>query len=276
MAFKGVMVRPFLWLVVVCLLLAGGCGSGTEGGSPGCEEVLAAPGEYEGVLRVDDVEVEYWMVVPEGYADLAPAPLYLHLASGSGDDDVFLEGWRPYLDDLDGLMAIVNTAAGRSTDTMVALIDQIIGDYCVDPTFVHAMGTSSSFEIAERLACEASDRIASFVAAAGGSGLRDCTPDRPVALLSFTGDPDRSGVTSLINRWVPINGCDPNPVVEDLGSGVHRKTYENCKADVVYYDIEGMGHQWPMHEGVGPWIAEYEEVDYLDEVSQFFAEHPLP
>ena len=62
-------------------------------------------------------------------------------------------------------------------------------------------------------------------------------------------------------------------------SGVLRETYENCDADVLFYDIEGMDHAWPLHEAKGPGaalIAEYAEVDYLDEAIRFFAEHPLP
>ena len=83
----------------------------------------------------------------------------------------------------------------------------------------------------------------------------------------------------LVEQWVGINGCDSEPLVEDLGSGVLRKTYEDCDADVVFYDIEGMGHTWPLHEAKGPGaslVTEYAEVDYLDEVLPFFAYHPLP
>lgn len=275
-------MRGFV-LSCVLLLVVTACGDGeAQDQSAGCAEPLAEPGEYEGLNVVGDVEQPYWMVVPETYADVAPAPLYLHLASGSGDHNVFLEGWRPSLDDLDGLMAIVNTASHtvrQSPETAAALIEAISSDYCIDPTRVHVMGTSSSFEMADRLACEESDRIASFVAAIGEEVWLDCTPDRPVPLLTFTGDTDRFGVDKLVEKWVAINGCDPDPMVEDLGSGVFRKTYENCEADIVFYDIEGMGHVWPLHEAKGPgavWVAEYDEVDYLEEAYAFFDDHPLP
>ena len=246
----------------------------------GCDRPLAAPGEYEAVNVVGDVEQAYWIVVSAAYEDVAPAPLYLHLASGSGDHNAFLDGWRPYLDDVPGLMVMVNTSgpATRTTEALLALADQVSSDYCVDPARVHVLGTSSSFDLAERLACEASDRIASFVAALGRGSL-ECTPDRPVPLLSFSGDPDRTGVAAMVERWIGFNGCDPDPDVEDLGSGVLRRTYESCEADVVFYDIEGMGHAWPLHEAKGPaagYVEEYEEVDYLEEAFAFFAEHPMP
>lgn len=274
------MRRAVLFCVLALIVVA--CGSGTaRDQSAGCAEPLVEPGEYEGLNVVGDVEQPYWMVVPETYADVAPAPLYyLHLASGGGDHNTFLEGWRPHLDDLDGLMAIVNTAnvARRSPETALALIDQISGDYCVDPTRIHVMGTSSSFQMADRIACEASDRIASFVAALGGAVWSDCEPERPVPLLTFSGDADRQGVNRLVEKWVVLNECDSDPTVENLGSGVTRKTYVNCDADIMFYDIEGMGHVWPMHEAKGPavaFVAEYDEVDYLEAAFEFFSDHPL-
>ena len=273
------MRRVVSFCVLAFIVVA--CGGGTaQDQSAGCAEPLVEPGEYEGLNVVGDVEQPYWMVVPETYADVAPAPLYLHFASGGGDHNTFLEGWRPHLDDLDGLMAIVNTAnlARRSPETALALIDQISGDYCVDPTRIHVMGTSSSFQVADRIACEASDRIASFVAALGGAVWSDCEPARPVPLLTFSGDADRRGVNRLVEKWVVLNECDPDPTVDNLGSGVTRRTYVNCNADIVFYDIEGMGHVWPMHEAKGPataFVAEYDEVDYLEAAFEFFADHPL-
>ena len=275
-------MRGFI-LCCVLVLMAVACGNGDAlEGSPGCGEPLVEPGEYEGRNVVGDVEQPYWMVVPETYADGAPAPLYLHLAAAPGDHDVYMSAWRPYLDDLDGLMAIVNTASStvrRSSEMAAALIDQISGDYCVDPRRVHVMGTSLSFEMADRLACEESDRIASFSAALGEEVWPECAPDRPVPLLTFTGDTDRRGVDKLVEKWVGINGCDLAPMIEGLGSGVFRKTYENCAGDIVFYDIEGMGHVWPLHEAKGSgaaFVAVYDEVDYLEAAYTFFADHPMP
>lgn len=252
---------------------------GTTAGT-GCE-VLHEPGEYEGVGYYGEVEQPYWMVVPATYAEIMPAPLYVHLAPAGVDHHGFLDGFRPYADDLDGLMIIVNTqthARGQG-DALASLVDQVSNEYCVDPRRVHVLGTSASFGMAETFACEYSDRVASFIAALG-SAVGTCRPERPVPLLTFTGDPDRSGVNRLVDKWVEINGCDPEPVVEDLGSRVFRKTFQNCAADILVYDIEGMGHRWPLHETKGPaaqgWFAQYDEVDYYEEAYKFFADHPLP
>ncbi|MEA2010598.1 MAG: hypothetical protein U9N78_07830 [Actinomycetota bacterium] len=51
------------------------------------------------------------------------------------------------------------------------------------------------------------------------------------------------------------------------------------EADVVFFDIEGMGHAWPVHESKGPgagYTAEYGEVDYIEEALLFFSDHPMP
>ena len=288
--------------ILVVLVMAAACSETTDGSaaapteavstttaaSPvgattvrGCE-VLHEPGEYEGVGHYGDTEQPYWMVVPATYAEMAPAPLYVDLAADVGDHNGQLEGWRPYLENLDGLMMLVNTAisARGQADALASLVDQIMSEYCVDSRRVHVLGTSHSFAMADRFACEYSDRIASFVAAMGpGHTIGNCLPVRAVPLLTFTGDVDRDGVNRLVDKWIDINGCDPEPVVEDLGSGVRCKTYQNCAADILFYDIEGMGHTFPFHEAKGPaagWVTEYDEVDYLEEAHKFFAEHPLP
>jgi poly(3-hydroxybutyrate) depolymerase len=103
--------------------------------------------------------------------------------------------------------------------------------------------------------------------------------ERPVPLITFTGNVDRPWVERLVDRWVGINGCDLTPSVEDLGSGISRHTFHGCEADVVYYDIVTMEHAWPLNEKKGPGapnVVVYEELDYLDEVLTFFAEHPMP
>lgn len=251
----------------------------TSAGS-GCE-TLHMPGEYEEAGMFGDIEQPYWMVVPEVYDESVPAPLYLNLPSGDGSHHTAIDGWRPYLDDLNGLMVFANTENPQavSPDALVPLIDEISSDYCVNLKQVHVMGTAWTGPIAENLACSASERIASFASAPNLANDLDCTPARPVPLLSFTGDPDRSVTTDLVARWTDINDCDAEPVVEDLGSGVLQKRFQNCEADILFYDIQGMRHCFVFHEAKGPaafFIFEYEEFDYLQDALAFFAGHPLP
>lgn len=272
------MLRRVPLILAAVLAVAVGCSQTDANG--GCNQPLAAPGDYEQVSLAGEVERPYWLVVPQSYADVTPAALYLHLASGGGDHDSMMTGWRPYLDDIDGVMAIVNTQQEATTDDIVAIVDEVEADYCIDPRRIHVMATSSSEAMAIKMVCDASDRIASFVAGIGQSvPLSECDPERSVPLLSFTGNADRPFVTELVQTWSEFNSCAPNPSAVDLGSGVTRKTYQECQADVILYDIDTMGHAWPVHESKGAgaaYTAEYEEVDYLEESLRFFADNPLP
>jgi len=248
----------------------------------GCDQPLIEPGDYEGTYDVvDDVGQEYRVVVPEGYAELAPVPLILQVGYGGADTNY--EWWRPYLDEIESLFVIADTSTGAApASTLLALIDQVGADYCIDPRRIHAMGASLSAPTVTRLACEASDRIASFVIGIGGFRI-ECEPERPVPLLAVTGDPDRVFMSSSVGWWAEMAGCQAGPVVEDLGSGVSRQTYQGCAADVLFYDIEGGGHQAFFHECIGyaraplggSFCHANEAIDQLEEAERFFAEHPL-
>jgi acetyl esterase/lipase len=248
--------------------------------SAGCDEPLVEPGEYEGINDFEDAGQEYRVVVPEGYAELTPAPLILWLAAGGGQLSSNFDWWRPYLDEVDSVFVVVELtrASHRQPSTLIALIDQLDTDYCIDPRRIHAMGSSSSAGTVSALTCDASDRIASFVAAIGAFWPMCGAPERPVPLLAITGDPDRSTVTRTVEKWAEINGCDPEPLVQDLGSGVTREAYQGCVADVLFYDVEGVGHGFIRHECIGPSGACFanEVFDQLVEAERFFAEHPLP
>lgn len=49
--------------------------------SNGCDRELATPGEHEGIGRSGELAQPYWAVVSDSYADMAPVPLYMHLAA---------------------------------------------------------------------------------------------------------------------------------------------------------------------------------------------------
>jgi poly(3-hydroxybutyrate) depolymerase len=50
---------------------------------------------------------------------------------------------------------------------------------------------------------------------------------------------------------------------------------------VVFYDIEGLGHKWPMREPHGSlqavgYAPQNDDVDYFEATYRFFADHPMP
>ena len=138
------------------------------------------------------------------------------------------------------------------------------------------MGQSSSAGTAARLACYAPDRIGSFFVGIAGF---DCTPEQPVPFIAMTGVGDRRTVTQSVEAWAETYSCDPEPIVEDLGSGVTRSGYQGCQADIVLYDVEGVGHGFIRDACLADrfdYCFQNDVFDQLREVERFFSEHPLP
>jgi len=270
----------------VIVVLLGGMGGAAVGQpdeavlpSSGCEVPLAEPGDYAASYVVGDSTAKYWVVVPETYAQEAPIPLVLWLSSGDGDADTHYVGWKPYLDDIGELFVVVGKTGAWDVDALVSLIDQLTLDYCIDPRRVHVMGSSSSAYALAKLVCQESGRIASFQGSMGLFKPVGCVPERPVPLTALTGGNDRTAVGVSVAQWAAWNGCEAEPLVEDLGSGVSRHAYQDCAADVVLLDIEGAGHNFVFHECIGPaagYCRAYQEVDQLEEALAFFEQHPLP
>jgi poly(3-hydroxybutyrate) depolymerase len=254
-------------------------------GSAGCQGPLVEPGVYDGIneLSIDarDVVQPYRVVVPQGYAERAPVPLILFPASGSGDLDYSFGWWSPYLDPAESIFVVAEQSRSwqRLTTTLTALLDRLEEAYCIDPRRVHAMGSSSSTITVLKLACEASDRIASYSVVMAGFSPLFCAPERAVPLMAMTGDTDRWTVSQSVEEWAEAYECDGDPVIEDLGSGVTRTAHQGCLADIVLYDVEGAGHVFFHPECLGdesePCYPN-EVLDQLREMERFFAEHPLP
>ena len=230
---------------------------------------------------VGDVDQKYWVVVPDSYRSGSAAPLYLVLAIGGGDADAHLSLWRPYMDErTPGLHVVASTKQDGDSDptTLRSLVAAVSENYCVDADRIHVLGASRSAPMASTLACEASDLVASFFSGIGPTDPGGCVPGRPVPMLSITGDAEREEeVLPGVVVWGDLNGCDSERSSSDLGSGVRRHSYQGCEADVVLYDIKGMGHELPMNDCSGLLgCAEYAEIDFVDAFESFFAEHPMP
>jgi dienelactone hydrolase len=246
--------------------------------SAGCDAPLVEPGEYEGTNDFEDAAQGYWVVVPADYAELAPAPLILFIAMAGESLDSNFEWWRPYLGPAESVFVVAeqNSIDHKGAPTLTALIDQLGAEYCIDTRRVHAMGQSTSGKTVAALACDASDRIGSFFVGIAGF---DCTPEQPVPFIAMTGDSDRRAVTKSVEARAEMYSCGPDPIVEDLGSGVTRTTYQGCQADIVLYDVEGVGHGFIRDACLADrfdYCFQNDVFDQLREVERFFAEHPLP
>jgi polyhydroxybutyrate depolymerase len=153
------------------------------------------------------------------------------------------------------------------------LIDHLSNTLPIRKAQVYATGISNGGLLAQRLACELSDRITAIavVAATFSSKLvSTCRPVRPVPVLQIMGTQDpyvpfEGGTLSrgaggellsheqAIVTWVRLNGCSTSPLTTHLpdlaqdGTLIEQQVYEFCAAaaQVQSYVIHGGGHTWP-------------------------------
>ena len=162
-----------------------------------------------------------------------------------------------------------------------AIIDRLVGEYCVDPDRVYSTGMSNGGFFTSRLVCELADRIAAAVSVAGVSHPEDCRPARAVPYLAFHGTADRivpyAGGTSSLQigpstpaveaffaqvmpdefaEFAADFGCDPEPSATPIGDDVIRHDYTGCDGAVplAFHEIDGGGHTWP-GSPLGPVLA---------------------
>ncbi|MFV0430068.1 MAG: alpha/beta hydrolase family esterase [Arachnia sp.] len=185
-----------------------------------------------------------------------------------------------------------------------AVVEQVDASGCVDNDRVFATGFSGGGRMASALACEASDIFAAIAPVAGlRSGRPDpadlvmpeaanCTPENPVAVISFHGNIDfvnpwegnldlRWGYTvpTAAEGWAAINQCEAGPTVEQVSNEVRSHTWTNCSegADVVLYEVIEGGHTWP-GSPVDMSFLGYttQEISASALMLQFFLDHPRP
>ena len=193
-----------------------------------------------------------------------------------------------------------------------AVVMDIARTHAIDRSRIYATGPSNGGIFVNRLGCEAPDlfvAIAPVIGAIASKLAPNCRPAAPIAVVGVQGvkdpvvpfaggevgvhTPGTAGGTVESGRatqelWRSTNGCDPTPASTPLhaavqdGTSVTRRAYQTCKADVVWYEIEGGGHRWPPHHTQGPaeTIARRtlgvssQNIDASETIWAFFASHP--
>ncbi|KQP70241.1 hypothetical protein ASF40_10525 [Microbacterium sp. Leaf288] len=254
-------------------------GSNANGGVQADISDLGEVGAAEGFIVVNPTgDIEFPRTLPDGnWAWNVPGvPLTsgTYPPAGSRDDVAFL---RVVVDAVD--------AAG-----------------CVDERRVFATGFSGGGRMASALACEASDVFAAIAPVAGlRAGRPDpaelsepvadsCSPDRPVAVVTFHGTADfvnpypgnadpRWGYTVQLaaERWAGLNECRRGPIVTPAAAGITAYSWSNCakQADVVLYEVADGGHTWPGTDvDLSPLGAVTQEISASQIMWDFFKAHP--
>ncbi|MFC2079573.1 alpha/beta hydrolase family esterase [Candidatus Bipolaricaulota bacterium] len=230
------------------------------------------------------------LVLPEGDAD-------------PGDADA--HHWNDCRTGLD------NTIIATTEDDVgfiVQLIATVSDATPIDPARVYATGASNGGMMTYRLAVEAGEQFAA--AAAIIANLPDpseCgvpTTSTPMLIMNGTEDPlipyeggcvanalcNRGRVMSTMDTvafWVDVNQAATEPSVEKLRNRswfdgsmvtVYRFEGESNDADVIYYHIEGGGHNVPGFETISRVLRavagpKNRDIDGPTEIWTFFREH---
>jgi len=204
--------------------------------------------------------------VPSGYdgGSLLPTVLDWHGYNQSGAQQAALSGFE-VLAETEGFMVVHPTGVpnpGRTQNAWEldpardpnrddiefagALIDELIGSWCADPSRVYSTGMSDGGFFTSILVCELSDRIAAATSVAGVMRPPGCQPSRVVPYYAFHGtdDPIEPFARDLaaFAEFADDAGCGP-AIRFDMSTEVTALDYTDCPLS--FFRIAGGGHSWP-------------------------------
>lgn len=271
-------------------------------------------GVTRGTLTSGGAERSYLLYVPASYdpATATPLVLSIHGFASWPANQMEVSQWNELADEHGFIVAYpsgtglpkrwnTSGAAGEGEADDVAflleLIDALSQQYTIDPQRVYVNGLSNGGGMSNTLACLRPERIAAMGGVAGAytEPAGGCNPTRPVPVIAFHGTDDRivpyaggaaggpqnfvfPAVPDWAAAWARRNGCDATPeTLPDRGevSGVR---YTGCTddADVIFYTVDGGGHNWPGGGQLPEAIVGHmtEDVHASQVMWEFFAQHP--
>jgi len=281
------------------------------------------PGDHSRTLQIDGQTRSYLVHVPPKYDAAKPVPVVL-VFHGAGMNAALMQSFSGLnaKSDEAGFVAVYpnGTGAGpfltfnsggvewgliKPQPDDVAFVSKLLDDLAtvvnVDAKRIFATGMSNGGMMCYRLAAELSERIAAVAPVAGTMAATEAKPKRPVPVLHLHGTEDRlvpyggpdqrvpkfltfQSVEDSVATWVKLNGCRPEPQIEELpdtaddGTKVTRKTYRSDRgAEVVLVTVTGGGHTWPGRQlSLGLMGRSTRDISATDMIWDFFVRHPLP
>lgn len=264
-----------------------GCGGGRQANSGSDAVAPPPPAIQQKHLTVGGQARAYRVFAPPSLDRRRPPPLVLVLGGFGNTAESMVQATEFDREAIDGGFIVAyadglnqtwnagyccGSAARDGVDDvafLVALIDQVQGEYKSDPARVFVVGVSNGAMMAYRMGCELADRIAGVGSVAGAMILDDCRPSRAVPVIEIHGTADplvpyNGGRTSggatqpspstiaVVERWAALDKCAPQPVSQTQGP-VTTSTWAGCSggAAVKLIAIEGAVHTW-YGSGLGP------------------------
>jgi poly(3-hydroxybutyrate) depolymerase len=80
-----------------------------------------------------------------------------------------------------------------------------------------------------------------------------------------------------VTKWAARNRCALPPAESRVARDVIRSSYASCAADVVFYTVEGGGHQWFGGRPLPEWFVGHDPrtLDTTAQMWAFFKSHRL-
>jgi polyhydroxybutyrate depolymerase len=264
-------------------------------------------GDFEGAITSGGIERTYILHVPPSYDGTAAVPLVINYHGfGSNARDQARYSRLPQKADEEGFIVVSPNGTGsppRWTFPTLGNVDEaaFTGDLldtleqqlCIDPDRVYLAGMSNGAAITTFIVCALPERIAAIAPVAATAGPRACATEEPIPIVTFRATEDQcvpyEGGTSSCGMMLPVlavrdvmalwgehNGCDPEPVEEQVSEHVTRTSYGGCAdgAEAVLYTTEGDGHTWPGSAAVPRLGPVTQEIDATDLMWEFFEAHP--
>lgn len=224
-----------------------GNASGGKSEPPKCSAPVLAAGDSNRTVTVNRKSRNYVLHVPQAYDGRTPVPLILdfHGIGSSAAEERTSSPYPAALDPEGVIMAFPDGLDGpagaawnvgpccvEDVDDVAfarALVEQVRGLACIDSARVYAVGVLTGGGMAHYLACRAADVFAAAAPAAFDlleENQDECTPTRPITVISFRGTADSrvpysGGASSLVpgmpitflgaqgtfEKWAEIDHC---------------------------------------------------------------------
>jgi len=80
-----------------------------------------------------------------------------------------------------------------------------------------------------------------------------------------------------MDEWATLDGCDPEPEVEQIGDDVEHRTWAGCDdTEVELYSVVDGGHTWPGSPIEIPFGTTTQTVDATELILDFFEQFTTP
>lgn len=286
---------PALFILLAAFVYFAGC-KDDDNPTP---TITDSPGKHEFSVLADGVKRWFIYHIPQNYAASQPAPVILAFHGGNGsmeemydtrDDLIQLSEERGFIlvfpngqdaDDNRGPgtwngvhccgHAFVYQGGISDVKFVDVLLDSLENALSVDPLRIHALGFSNGGHIAQRLAAERANRIASV--ATMGANVGASSPQFPLTYPQATlpiaillmhgmsdtnapfaggGSPGLSGYdftsfTEGLHFWEMNAECmaPPDTMITVGGKGnITTYSYTGCMEDVIGITLQNVGHGW--------------------------------